>query len=179
MKERLVKALFRPQVIVAFLLLVAALALLLSTPRLEPAERMTIDLRAPRPSLSEQEATLVLVDEVGEERARTVTLQLPEGEAARMAALFEELRRLSMEQGVWPADLPVPRLFLTGSGRGATLVVDVLTPVPVGVSVEQERAILRSLTATALRNGASEVRFLREGRPTETLLGHVAVPSTL
>ena len=141
MKERLLVALARPQVLVALLLLIAALGLALSVPRREPPPRAVIDLEVPSPTLREQQVTVVVVDELGLERERSVTLPLPEGDTARLTAVFAELRQLSFEQGVWPAALPVPRLFVSGT----TLVVDVRVPEPVGVSVEQESALLRSL----------------------------------
>jgi len=175
LKERLLVALARPQVLVALLLLIAALGLALSVPRREPPPRAVIDLEVPSPTLREKQVTVVVVDELGLERERSVTLPLPEGDTARLTAVFAELRQLSFEQGVWPAALPVPRLFVSGT----TLVVDVRVPEPVGVSVEQESALLRSLVGTAQRNGMAQVVFLRDGRPTDTLLGHVAVASEL
>lgn len=179
MRQRLLAALATPQVLVALLLTVGALGLLLSVPRPEAPPPVTIELGSTEEVLREGEATLVVVDEVGQERETTRTLPLPEGATARLTAVLAELRAASIMQGVWPAELPAPRVFLLPSGRGQVAVVDMQVPQPVGVSVEQESAILRSLVATAQRNGAGEVRFLRNGRPADTLLGHVAVASEL
>lgn len=179
MRERLLAALATPQVLVALLLTLGAVALLLGAPRPENPEPVTIELAATEEVLSEQTATLVVVDEVGLERSSTIRLPLPEGPTARLAAVLAELREASMLQGVWPAELPAPRVFLLPLGQGQVAVIDMLVPQPVGVSVEQESAILRSLVTTVQRNGVPEVRFLRNGRPADTLLGHVAVASEL
>jgi len=179
LRQRLLAALATPQVLVALLLTVGALGLLLSVPRPEAPPPVTIELGSTEEVLREGEATLVVVDEVGQERETTRSLPLPEGATARLTAVLAELRAASIMQGVWPTELPAPRVFLLPSGRGQVAVVDMQVPQPVGVSVEQESAILRSLVATAQRNGAGEVRFLRNGRPADTLLGHVAVASEL
>lgn len=179
MRKRLPAALATPQVLVALLLTIGALALLLSVPRPVPATPVTIELGSTEQVLREQDATLVVVDEVGLERATTVRLALPEGRTGRLAGVLAQLREASMQQGVWPMELPAPNVFLLPSGRGEVALIDMQVPQPVGVSVEQESAILRSLIATAQRNGVAEVRFLRNGRPADTLLGHVAVASEL
>lgn len=179
MKERVLAALATPQVLVALLLVIGALALLLNAPRLPAPTPVVIEFGSTEEVLSEQEAVLVVVDELGLERATTVRLQLPEGQTGRLTAVLAQLREASVLQGVWPVELPAPRVFLLPSERGQVAVIDMQVEQPVGVNVEQEAAILRSLVATAQRNGAAEVRFLRNGRPADTLLGHVAVASEL
>lgn len=179
MKERVLAALATPQVLVALLLVIGALALLLNAPRLPAPTPVVIEFGSTEEVLSEQEAVLVVVDELGLERATTVRLQLPEGQTGRLTAVLAQLREASMLQGVWPVELPAPRVFLLPSERGQVAVIDMQVEQPVGVNVEQEAAIQRSLVATAQRNGAAEVRFLRNGRPADTLLGHVAVASEL
>lgn len=183
MRERLLAASATPQVLVALLLLIGALALLLAVPRRPAPERTVIDLGTTE-ATTEQEATLVVVDEVGLERAATVRLQLPAAQSpaagtARLTAVLVALRERSMQQGVWPPELPTPLVFLLPASRGTVAVIDMQVPESVGVSVEKERALHRSLVATAQQNGASEVRFLVNGRPADTLLGHVAVASEI
>ncbi len=172
-------ALVTPQVLGALLLTVGALALLLSAPRIPPPTPVTIELGSAEAVLRQQDATIVVVDELGLERSATHSLQLPEDQAGRLTAVLATLREASMLQGVWPEALPAPRVFALPARGGFLALIDVQVPEPVGVSVEQESALLRSLTLTAQRNGATEVRFLRNGRPTDTLLGHVAVASEI
>lgn len=179
MRQRLLAALAAPQVLVALLLTIGALALLLSVPRRAAPAAVTIELETAGAVLSQQDATIVVVDEVGLERAVVASLQLPEGPGARLAAILTELRRLSMQQGVWPAGLAAPKVFVLPGAQGAVAVIDLQVPQPVAISVELESALMRSLVGTAQRNGAADVRFLRNGRPADTLLGHVAVPSRL
>ena len=179
MRERVLAALATPQVLVALLLVIGALALLLNAPRLPAPAPVVIEFSSTEEVLSEQEAVLVVVDELRLERATTVRLPLPTGQTGRLTAVLAQLREASMLQGVWPAELPAPRVFLLPSERGQVAVIDMVVEQPVGVSVEQEAALLRSLVATAQRNGAADVRFLRNGRPADTLLGHVAVASEL
>lgn len=177
--RRLLRAAATPQVLVPLLLLTFALTLLLGAPRRPAPSPVTLQLQAPKPALSEQEVTIVVVDEVGLERATSLRMQLPPEGSQRLTAVLARLREASLQQGVWPAELPAPRAFVFSQGSGRVAVVDMLVPHPVGVSVQQESALLRSLQATAQRAGATEVRFLRNGLPTDTLLAHVAVPSAL
>jgi len=179
LRRRLLAALATPQVLVALLLAGGALGLLLNVPRVESPAPVSIELGATEEVLSVQDATLVVVDELGLERTTTLRVALPLGATARLQAVLAQLREASQLQGVWPQELPAPRVFLLPTGRASVAVIDMLVPQPVGVSVEQESAILRSITATVQRNGVSEVRFLRNGRPADTLLGHVAVASEI
>lgn len=172
-------AIATPQVLVALLFVIFALGFLASGPRSESPPQVTIDLEVATAPLSEQEATLLIVDAAGVERATTVRLPLPSGATGRLATVLEHLRERSMVEGVWPPELPAPKAYVVGSGQRPVAVIDMQVPVPVGVSVEQEAALLRTLVGTALRSGAADVTFLRNGRPTDTLLGHVAVASGL
>lgn len=121
----------------------------------------------------------MIVDESGLERSRTLLVAVPQGASQRLAAVLAVLRAELVQVGVWPSDLPAPRVFVDTFERQRVAIIDMLVPQPVGVSVAQELAMLRSLTATAEANGAELVRYLRDGQPTTTLLDHVAVPASL
>lgn len=179
MRDRLLAALVTPQVLVALLLALGGLALLLGAPRTEAPAPVVIDLETPEPELRDQDTIFVVVDEVGQERVVSERLALPDGAGARLAIVIARLRELSMQQGVWPVQLPAPGVYVVQGPRGPAAVIDLHVPEPVGVSVVQETALARTLLGTAQRNGVVEVRFLRDGRPTNTLLGHVAVASEL
>lgn len=179
MRTRLLAALATPQVLVALLLAIGGLALLLGAPRTPVVESVVIELGAAEQVLREQDAAFVVVDELGLERVAVERLPLPENQGERLGVVLERLRELAIQQGVWPQELPAPQVFVVQNPGGPVAVVNVSVPQPVGVSVEQESALARALAATVQRNGVAQVRFLRNGRPTDTLLGHVAVASEL
>ena len=177
--ERILKAAATPQVLVAGLLLVAAFGLVGPRQRRSTTPPPNIDLTRAEDQVTPQDVRLVLVDAAGLERSSTVRLPVPAGASQRMAAVMAALRDSLVQLDVWPADLAAPRVFVETFDRQKVAVVDMLVVTPVGVSVAQELAILRSLTATAEANGVVAVRFLRNGLPAPTLLEHVAVPSSL
>lgn len=177
--SRILEASFTPHVLAVFLVFLASIALLLSSAERQATPAEDVDVTPPRPPATIEDVRLVLVDDAGLEWSRVVPVALPERGSARMAAVIEALRAALVEEDLWPTALPTPRVFVETFDRRRVAVIDVTMPRPIGVTVARERALLRALIATAEANGADEVRFLREGRPTETLLGHVAVPSAL
>jgi len=176
---RLMNAALRPHVIAAVLALVVALALLLASPPGPTVDSDDVSVTPPTASATTADVRLVLVDDAGLEWSRVTQVSLPEGLSARMAAVVDALRRTSIAEGLWPDALPTPRVFVETFDRRRVAVIDVTIPQAVGVSVAREEALLRALVATVEANGADAVRFLRDGRPTATFLGHVAVPSSL
>ncbi len=176
---RLAKALLTPQVLVAALLLVAALALYLGVEVLRPGEPPSVELITAEESLSEVDVRLVLVDLDGLEWQRSERIAAPESAPRRLEAVLATLRAALLEEGVWPEGLPTPNVFLETFDRQTVAIIDLRPQDDVAASVVQELALLRALTRTAEANGADSVRFLRNGRPASTLLGHVAVPSNL
>lgn len=177
--EKLLKALLRPQVMVAFLLALFALAFLLASPRSSQPSSVKIGVEPPAEREELREATLILVDESGLERERTALVPGGGGPTAELNALLSALKEALQEIGVWPASLEAPRAFLVQERSGNVAVIDLLMDAPPAVSVDQELALERSLTATALRSGVMRVRYLRNGEPTRTLISHVAVSSDL
>jgi len=177
---RLVRAAAAPHVILASLLFVVALVFFLAggvggVPRPE-----RVEIAPPKPSATRTEdVRLVLVDAGGLERPRFVSLALPDSPAERFQVVLDALREAMMQDGSWPADLGAPRLFEQEANRSAVAVVDMPAAPTAAVDVTEELQLWRSITRTLLANGAADVRFLRGGRPTATLLGHVAVPSGL
>lgn len=176
---RLVDAALRPHVIAAVLAFAVALSLLLASPTRPTVDAEDVSVTPPPASATTADVRLVLVDDAGLEWSRVVQVSLPEGPSARMAAVVDALRRTSIEEGLWPDALPTPRVFVETFDRRRVAVIDVGTSPAAGVSVAREEALLRALVATVEANGADAVRFLRDGRPTATFLGHVAVPSSL
>lgn len=176
---RLLKAAITPQVLVASLLLLAALGLLASGGRRAAPTAPVIDLGQRPPRTETEEVRLQLVDEKGLERGVTTQVPLPKDASLRLSAVLGALREELVTSGTWPAALPGPRVFIVEVEGRKVAVIDLRVPTGLGVSVGQELAIYRSLAATAEVNGAASVRFLRDGQPAATLLGHVAVPSGL
>lgn len=178
-RGKLVAALLTPQVLVAALLLMGALGLVFSVERVDAPPPPTVDLSQVEPATVGFEARLVLVDDAQLEWQRVVRIESPDSPPQRLGAVLAELRQALLAESLWPAALPAPLVYLETIDRAVYAVLDIRTPESVSVSVARERALLRAITATVQANGVSEVRFLRDGRPAETLLGHVAVRSAL
>ncbi|HZJ10930.1 MAG TPA: hypothetical protein VFD39_14625, partial [Trueperaceae bacterium] len=104
-RTRLLKALLTPQVIVAALLLVAALALLSSVDVVEPSDPPTVELVTAEETLSEVDVRLVLVDLEGLEWQRSESIAAPESVPGRLEAVLAALRLTLLEEGVWPEGL--------------------------------------------------------------------------
>lgn len=177
--RQLTKAALTPQVLVAALLVIAAAALLLSVPRLRPDPPPVVNLTSEDDLLTEQDVRLVLVDAAGLEWQRDAKVAAPTDAPRRFEAILAALRSELLVEGVWPAGLPTPRVYVETFDRAVVAVVDVAAGGVIEVSVAQEQALVRAIEATALANGIDSVRFLRDGQHTETFLGHVAVPSSL
>lgn len=179
MFQRLTAAALTPQVLVAALLAVAALALLLDVPQTRPGPPPVVDLTTADDLLTTQDVRLVLVDATGLEWQRDASIDAPTDVPRRFAAILGALREALLAEGVWPAGLPTPGVFVETFDREVVAVVDVAAGGVVEVSVAQEQALVRAIDATAAANGIDSVKYLRGGQHTETFLGHVAVPSSL
>lgn len=179
MAKRLLDALLTPHVLVAALLVVGAVALFASVPVPQPPAPPTVDLTTAEDLLTTQDVRLVLVDAAGLEWQRDARIAAPTDAPRRFEAILGALRDALLEEGVWPAGLPTPGVYVEVFDRETVAVVDVAAGGVVAVSVAQERALVRAIDATAAANGIDAVRYLRGGQQTDTFLGHVAVPSTL
>ncbi len=179
-ERRWLRLLAAPQVLIAGLLALAGIAFLVAggAARVAPAARVSI---APPDDSAKRtdEVRLILVDADGLERPRFVSVSLPGARDARLHAILDALRSAMIGDGGWPQNLPTPGVFVEDVNRRAVAVLDIRSDAPVAVSVGQELQLLRSLRETVLANDVDEVRFLRDGRPARTLLGHVAVDSGL
>lgn len=179
MLKRLAEAALTPQVLVAALLVVGAAALLLSVPLTRPLPPPVVNLTSADDLLTTQDVRLVLVDTAGLEWQRDASIAAPTDAPRRFEAIVGALRDALLAEGVWPAGLPTPRVYVETFDREVVAVVDVVAGGVIEVSVAQEQALVRAIDATAAANGIDSVRYLRGGQRTETFLGHVAVPSAL
>ncbi|MEJ2289689.1 MAG: GerMN domain-containing protein, partial [Deinococcales bacterium] len=140
-----------------------------------------VDIKPVQPAaqVHSQEIRLELVDQSGLARPDFVTLELPSDPAARLQRIVAALRKAMQQAGSWPTGLDTPEVFVQQVNRKQVAVLDITESAPVSVGVAEELQLLHSIRQTVLNNGADEVRFLRDGRPAHTLLGHVAVDSAL
>lgn len=138
-----------------------------------------VDIKPPAANAAthSQEVRLVLVDSGGLARPHFVTLGLPGDPAAQLEDILGALQKAMQQDGTWPQNLGTPQVYVQQSNRKEIAVVNMRETGPVAVGVTQELELLHSIQQTALANGADEVRFLRDGQPTATFLGHVAVDS--
>ena len=178
-RTRLLRALLTPQVLVSVLLLAGAVALLAGVDVPELPQPPTVELLSEDETLTAADVRLVLVDLGGLEWQRSERVAVPESVPGRLEAVLAALRTALSAEGVWPDGLPAPTVFLETIDRANVAILDLHPGDDVAVTVLQELALVRALTATAQANGADSVLFLRDGRPTTTLLGHVAVPTSL
>lgn len=177
----LLRALTRPQTLLAAVAFVlVCLAALPGGGGARTTRAPAVELEAFSPAeLEAAEVRLVLFDERGLETPTMVRLELPDQPAARLSVVLTALRQALVERGVWPEQVPEPLVFLEAIDRRRVAVLDFRPESPPALSVGAELRLLRSVTATALENGADEVRFLLDGEGSGVFLAHVAVPSGL
>lgn len=96
----------------------------------------------------------------------------------RLNDTAEALHAELVRQGVWPSDVPAPRIFIVNLGRDATVVLDVM-PTLWPLPVELEQDLIASYERTLTEAGAAEVAYLQDGRATGRWLGHLAVNADL
>ena len=172
------RALLRPEPFLALLILLVALVYFLLSAQDSRPPAPQIEISQPEQRVLEtREVRLVRYDASGLENPAFVEVALPEASGEQLAAILAALRE-SM-QGVWPADLPVPLVFVETVGRQTVAVLDFRPTAPVSLTVAQERRLLRSVDATVLANGVDAIRYLLEGEATGVFLEHLAVPAAL
>lgn len=177
---RLRRALVAPHVVLAAVVLVASAVFVLRGSGMRTPTVQHVEIGEPTTAAAvPTEVRLLLVDAQGLQRPRFETLPLPPDPAGRLAAVLAALRATLMSDGVWPADLPTPTVFVQDIDGRSVAVLDLRPARDVAVSVRQELQLLRSIQGTVTGNGVDAVRFLRDGHPATTLLGHVAVPDSL
>ncbi|MEX2503094.1 MAG: hypothetical protein WD336_12020, partial [Trueperaceae bacterium] len=98
--------------------------------------------------------------------------------SARSQALIEALVEALRDDGTWPSDLPVPRVYAFDHERDAVVVLD-LPQHDADLSVASERRIVASLERTLIEDGHDRVLYLRDGTGERPWLGRLAVPSRL
>ena len=173
------RALLRPEVLLALVVMLAALVYYLVSGREGRLPEPVIEISQPEERVLEsQEVRLVRFDESGLENPTFVTVELPEAAGDRLEAILGALRT-SMLDDAWPAELPAPTVFVESLGRQSVAILDFRPDGPVSLSVAQEQRLLRSVEATVLANGADAVRYLLGGEATGVFLEHLAVPAAL
>lgn len=170
-----------PYVTVSALIFLASLVFFLGGHGPSVGRPKPVDIKPVQPAVQmhSQEVRLELVDQSGLARPDFVTLDLPSDPAARLQAIVAALRTAMQQAGSWPSGLETPEVFVQQVNRKQVAVLDMKESAPVAVGVAEELQLLHSIRQTVLNNGADEVRFIRDGRPAHTLLGHVAVDSSL
>ncbi len=170
-----------PFVAVAALIFLASLVFFLGGHGAHVANPRPVDIKPAQPQVQvkSQEVRLELVDPGGLARPDFVTLTLSSDPAERLQSILGALRKAMGQAGSWPQGLEIPEVYVQQVNRKQVAVLDLRESAPVAVGVGEELQLLHSIRQTVLNNGADEVRFLREGQPAHTLLGHVAVDSAL
>jgi len=170
-----------PYVAVATVIFLASLVFFLGGRGAHVANPRPVDVRPTQeaPQGKSQEVRLELVDPTGLARPDFVTLTLPSDPAARLQTVLGALRNAMEQAGSWPQGLETPEVYMQQVNRQQVAVLDMRESAPVSVGVGEELQLLHSIRQTVLNNGADAVRFLRDGQPAHTLLGHVAVDSAL
>lgn len=170
----------KPHVLLALLLLMASAMFAVRGGGLRTAQPEPVETGAASLGTGVQaEVRLLLVDADGLQRPRFETVRLPQDDTGRVTSIVAALRGVLISTDVWPDGLPAPTVFAQRIDGKTVAVLDLRPSPGVAVSVGQELQLLRSIEGTVLGNGVDEVRFLRDGQPTTTLLGHVAVRSAL
>ena len=176
----LLRVLMTPQILVSTFLLISSLAYLFSglqrdaPPSLIPKTSSLASVER-----AVQEVRLVVIDGSGLERSSLVPIDLPTADSLRLEGILGALRDAMIEVGVWPEVLAVPKAFVQRVDLLLVAVLDFDVESGLGLDVETEEILYRSISKTVLSNGLEHLLILRSGRPAETFLGHVAIPSSL
>ena len=161
-----------PTLLGALVLLGGFIAYVRSEPTpLPPPERVMLEA-APTETFR-----AALVQQTGNElRTRDVQLQAAESPGVRLGVTLKALRAWLVEEGAWPHELGVPRVFWRGPGRAA---LDFPLRGRPAVTVTTELWLLESVRQTAARAGAPDPFILVNGQVPPTFLGAVALPQEL
>ena len=180
MIRSLLRVLMTPQVLVSTLLLVSSLAYLFSgLQRDAPPSRIPKTSSPASVERAVQEVGLVVVDGSGLERSALVPIDLPTADSLRLEGILIALRDAMIEVGVWPEELTAPKAFVQRVDLLLVAVLNFDVEGGLGLDVETEETLYRSISKTVLSNGLEHLLILRGGRPADTFLGHVAIPSSL
>src|SRR5690625_978644 len=157
--------LLKPEVTLAALLFVIGVAYFLGGLGRESVELRQVELQVSEtPETSEVEVQLVHFDANGLEVPSFVSVEVPQDEASRYAAILEALRQVLIAEDIWPQELPAPEVFLPSVGRSSNLVLDFRLSGAPGITVEAERLLLDSIEATLAANGMEETSYLQNGQ---------------
>ncbi len=180
MIRSLLRVFMTPQLLVSTLLLVSSLAFLLSGLRRDAPPSLIPKTSSPTSAeRAVQEVRLVVIDGSGLERSALVPIDLPTADSLRLEGILSALRDAMIEVGVWPEVLTAPKAFVQRVGLLLVAVLDFDVESSLALDVETEEILYRSISGTVLSNGLDHLLILRGGRPAETFLGHVAIPSSL
>lgn len=169
-----------PQLLVSTLLLVSSLAFLFSSLQRDAPPSVIPETSSPASvERAVQEVRLVVIDGSGLERSALVPIDLPTADSLRLEGILSALRDAMIEVGVWPEVLTAPKAFVQRVDLLLVAVLDFEVERDLGLDVETEEILYRSISETVLSNGPDHLLILRGGRPAETFLGHVAIPSSL
>ncbi len=155
-----------------------------------PAALGLIAVETGQEASAREEVALFVVDEEGHARSETRALDLPVSEQARLERILLALRDLlagpAGQNALWPESLGAPRVFLVGSGGEGAVVLDFSLRngdswrAGDDVSVRDEGRLVTSIRQTVrLHSGSERIYFLVNGQSRPTLLGHVALESSL
>lgn len=179
-RSLLLRALSRPQVIIASLLLLGAAALYFAPPSFRQPDSQEFSLPEIAPAeTASGEITLVTYDQYNLEASVVIAAELPLDAAQHLQSVLTALRSSLQADGLWPAGLPLPQVFVETLNRQRMAVLDFRPPADLQLTVARELRLLQSLEATVRANGIGGVRFLLQGEPAGIFLLNVAVPDSL
>ena len=77
----------------------------------------------------------------------------------------------------WPKELSVPNVYLQDIDEQLVAIMDFRLVNHVSLDVNKEINLYQAISETVLSNGVNRILVLKDGRPAETFLGHLAVPN--
>jgi len=176
--RRLLQILATPHGLFAVLFLVAAGLYFLFTPS---ASEITIRVPTDNPdTLAAQtleEIRLVVVDTFGVARRYVVDLEVSPDLGERIEQILTKLRSDMLAGNGWPKELSVPNVYLQDIDEQLVAIMDFRLVNHVSLDVNKEINLYQAISETVLSNGVNRILVLKDGRPAETFLGHLAVPN--
>jgi|GEM_PF-3369665 len=173
------KAFRSPQVILSLLALAGAIVAVLLT-RPEPVTADPFELPAvPEQTVTAEEVRIITYDRFNLEVPVRLEVNLPAGTAGQIRALLAAVQgQLSGENGAWPADLPLPVVFLTSIDGEQVVVLDLKAGDAQELTAEQLLRIRMSIEHTLREAGFGRVVLLVDGEEAGAAEAAPAEPDT-
>ncbi len=171
-KNTLIKTLFTPQVLLAFLLC-SVLAFRYFKQQIIPIQTGTATVLATESieALVSNDYELVLYDSNQLQQAKFVSLESQDKPSAKISSLINALKNEYL--GIWPESLGINSIFEVSSDGSSLIVLDFNYEQDKTISINDEWRLLKSLKGTLNRAGYPDIKILINQKESEVFLNFI------